>query len=109
MEEKSKSETFKNFMISLGWMSIILLIGFEIGFVCSKSMISVVSIVNFNNGSIPNNFTAGLDKLTLDKMPNASINPYCSTYQEPYWSCPKNLQFINRTGLYCNNTLVCQN
>lgn len=40
----------------------------------------------------------------------AALNQFeCSPYDEPYYSCPKKLMFMNATGNYCNGTLVCEN
>jgi hypothetical protein len=110
-KELNKSEKFKNFLVALGWMCVILCIGFEMGFVCSKSFINVQMINNFYNGSIPSTFTFGIDNLTLGKVYNNTIDTNKRVCDYDYYAntmCKTKI-FKNATGLYCDGLLVCQN
>ena len=33
----------------------------------------------------------------------------CDDYVSAFYNCPRELQFINMTGKYCNTTLTCKN
>ena len=56
-----------------------------------------------------NSTLAVMKMLPIDQMMNQSMKFTCNQYSDPYYSCPHNLQFIDKDGLYCNSTMVCRN
>jgi len=111
MDERKEMNymNFRQIVILSIVMCMVLVSGFVLGYF-SKPLISMNNY--FSDGSIPNNLTFGFDTSTLGYLSDRDNRTYvssCNTYTEPYYSCPHNLQFINRTGLYCNGTIVCQN
>ncbi len=96
MDEKTLS-----WIRTFGWMTIILFLGFELGFLCSKSFIDVEMNNYFYNGSIPDSFKFGLDNATLSKMADPiPQSDYC-TYDYNYSLCTEK-PILKSSGLYRN-------
>jgi hypothetical protein len=81
-----------NELVKTVWIVVALCLVFCVGYISGFNL-------GITNSEILNNYvTESQDFIFI-----------CNPYSEHFRNCDNNLKFQNITGLYCNNTLICQN
>lgn len=104
----NKDELIKILKI-LGFYLIALIVGFELG-VMSKGFISVDVTNNFASGNysfdIGNNLNSTMNNMLVNQLNNVA---FCSVSNFEYGLKCNGTRFVNKTGMYCDGTMVCEN